>query len=337
MHFFLSFRKNSHRLIMRFEGNTWPTYVIFSFIALVAFLGNSLVLYVLVTRPQYLRQPYSVCILNLAATDCLTAIFLIVSRFLYLPPTPKNVIAGEVFCRTMWSSWILFSLGYVSIYMCLVLTIERWFAVVKPLLYISIQPWHVKIVLSFVWLWGPAVNVTTLFRVKFIVAEQRCTWVPLNVANSMLPWMDFKLQSIVPFAAMIVLYTHLLHVMKGLPNQSSHRFLLIRKITNTALVASSAIVVCWLPGRISFMLSKFNLTDPDGIPHYCLIILTFLNSCVNPLLYGIYGSVFRKEYTKIFKKLLAVCSCESWRPRPKSGSSTLRLDGRTMSSGFPIS
>ena len=63
---------------MAFEGNTWINYLIFSLFALVALLGNSLVIYVLVLkRRTFLNKPYSIFILNLAIVDCITAIFLI--------------------------------------------------------------------------------------------------------------------------------------------------------------------------------------------------------------------------------------------------------------------
>ncbi len=62
-----------------FHGNTWFTFLIFTLIVVVALLGNSLVIYVLVVRrKKFLNQPYSVFILNLAIVDFLTAIFLIV-------------------------------------------------------------------------------------------------------------------------------------------------------------------------------------------------------------------------------------------------------------------
>lgn len=288
---------------MAFEGNTLLNYLIFSLFAVLAFLGNSLVIYVLVTRPLYLKQAYNIFILNLAAIDCITAIFLIFSRFLYLPPTPKDVIAGEVFCRTIWSAWIAFCLGYISIYTCLVLTLERWLAVVKPHTYRAVKPRHAILAVVLVWIWGPTVNATTLFRAKYIVAEQRCTWTALGVANDELPWMDFTLQSIIPFTSMIFLYADIYRSMKLLPNISTDTKNNLKKITIVALAASSALIVGWLPGRITFMLTKFGILDANGVINVSCVMLTFFNSCVNPFLYGVYSSQFRREYKTIFNNL----------------------------------
>ena len=57
---------------------TWIHYLIFSLIVVIAILGNSLVIFVLISRRKiYLNKPYSIFILHLAIVDFLTAIFLI--------------------------------------------------------------------------------------------------------------------------------------------------------------------------------------------------------------------------------------------------------------------
>lgn len=293
--------------LMQIEGNTLLTYIIFSFFTVVAFLGNALVIYVLVTRSFYLKQPYNICILNLAIIDSITVIFLVFSRFLYLPPTPTDGIAGEVFCHTIWSAWVVFCLGYISIYTCLVLTIERWLAVVKPFVYLTIRTKHTILAVALVWVLGPAVNTTTLFRIKYSVSKQQCMWTTLAEGNDELPWMDFSLQSIIPFITMVFLYSHIYYRMKHLPKISSHRAIQLKKITIVALAASSALIIGWLPGRVTFMLTKFGILDANGIINVSCVMITFLNSCVNPFLYGIYSSQFRREYNAIFDKILPCC------------------------------
>ncbi len=202
----------------------------------------------------------------------------------------------------MWAAWILFTLGYISIYTCTALTFERWLAVTRPQTYRAITPSQAIKAVIFVWLWGIIINITTLFRVKFIPAKQSCSWTGLAVANDVFPWIDFTLQSIIPFVCMVVLYIHILHRMKQLPVMSAgHQP--IKKVTMVALAASTTIIIGWIPSRISFMLSKYGIVDPNSLFHYCLIMLSIANSCWNPALYGIYSSQFRKEYIKIYKKV----------------------------------
>lgn len=203
-------------------------------------------------------------------------------------------------------------LGYISIYTCLALTIERWLAVLRPTTYTLMKSKHAVYALIFVWFWGPAVNATTLFRAKYISDEERCTWTKLTVANKELPWMDFTLQSLIPFTTMVVLYCHIYYTMKKLPRLSSNRDVQLKRITVVALLACSALILGWLPGRTTFMLTKFGHLDANGEINITCVMITFLNSCVNPFLYGIYSPAFRKEYKEVFRK--ALCKKRSGRP-----------------------
>lgn len=74
---FLHFSTRAPRASMAFAGNTWWTYLLFSLIASFALLGNSLVLYVLLTKRSYLKQPYNIFIFSLALTDILSGVFLV--------------------------------------------------------------------------------------------------------------------------------------------------------------------------------------------------------------------------------------------------------------------
>ena len=151
---------------MGLQGNNPGTYFAFSMIVILSSLGNMLVLGVMVTKRGALQKPYNIFICSLACTDITTAIFLIFSRYLYLPDMPENKFAATLFCSTIWNACILFGLGYVSIYTCLVLTFERWLAVVKPNTYRKMKAKHAVAVIAVVWFWGLLVQATTLFRGK---------------------------------------------------------------------------------------------------------------------------------------------------------------------------
>lgn len=288
---------------MAFESQSWLTKFVFSLIATFAFLGNSLVLYVLITRRSYLRHSYNVFIFSLAVTDVLAATFLVFSRYLYLPPTPQAEISREIFSRIIWTAFGAFTLGYISVYTCLALTIERWLAVAKPSIYRSIRPHHATKAVILVWIWGILLNIGVLFRATFSKTKQHCTWKVVNFAHDELPWVGLLLQTIFPVTLMVIFYSHIIYTMKSFPNTSvSHRRSTTRA-TITALAASSALIIGWLPSRITFTMAKQGMVDPNGRFHYSLVVLGFSNSCINPILYGIYSYQFRKEYKKILRKL----------------------------------
>ena len=154
------------RETMSLRGNTTATYFIFSTIVILSFFGNLMVLGVMLMKRGAFKKAYNIFIFSLACTDVITAIFLIFSRYLYLPDMPANKISATLFCSTIWNACILFGLGYVSIYTCLVLAIERWLAIVKPNIYRKTKPSQAVIIVGFVWFWGLLIQATTLFRAK---------------------------------------------------------------------------------------------------------------------------------------------------------------------------
>ena len=151
---------------MGFQGNNPGTYFAFSMIAILSFFGNMFVLAVMVTKRDAFKKPYNIFMCNLAVTDIATSILLIFSRYLYLPQMPESTFAATLFCSTIWNACVAFGLGYVSNYTCLVLTIERWLAIVKPSTYRRTKARHAVYVVIFVWFWGLLIQATTFFRAK---------------------------------------------------------------------------------------------------------------------------------------------------------------------------
>ena len=127
----------------------------------------------------------------------------------------------------------------------------------------------------------------------------------LSIGEGPFPYIDMTLQCIIPFTSMVVLYFHMLYKVKKMPYLLQGRGANITKrITILALAASCALIIGWLPSRVSFMLSKLNLNDPNGLTHFWLVVFSFANSFVNPVLYGIYSSEFRHDYRMLLRKIL---------------------------------
>ncbi|EDO32122.1 predicted protein, partial [Nematostella vectensis] len=102
------------------------------------FIGNSMVLALFVRKKHLLRKTYNVFFLTLATTDFTISInILFTPTFIFREsfPYPNGYLGGEIVCRLLWSRWLLYTLGVSSVFLCLLLTIERWFAVVQPLRY----------------------------------------------------------------------------------------------------------------------------------------------------------------------------------------------------------
>ena len=112
---------------------------VFICIAILALSGNFLVVFLFIRNRGWLKKAHSNLILMLAITDILTAIcVLFVPLFIHesdVYSVPENEFLRELYCRVVWSHYIVFSLGVTSVYLCLSLAIERWLAINKPIFY----------------------------------------------------------------------------------------------------------------------------------------------------------------------------------------------------------
>lgn len=76
------------------------------------------------------------------------------------------------------------------------------------------------------------------------------------------------------------------------------------KLTNTLLIVVACFVFCWAPFAITMF---FDVYHPHPIPrevHVGSLILGYLNSMCNPILYGIRSSSFKKGFKNLYAKCL---------------------------------
>ena len=78
-----------------------------------------------------------------------------------------------------------------------------------------------------------------------------------------------------------------------------------RKAAKQLGIIVGCFITCWLPYFISFLIIAYCPTCVHGYVHYSLIWLGYLNSTMNPFIYPLCNSNFRKA----FKKLLGLSAC----------------------------
>ncbi|CAB3999505.1 allatostatin-A receptor-like [Paramuricea clavata] len=196
------------------------TKVIFSLTATLALIGNLMVLVLFARFPKWLKKKHCQCILNLAVTDILTAIsLLVVPKFVQDPDAytvPLGYSSREFYCRIVWSHFIPFSLGITSVYTCLVLAIERWFAVIRPVFYkekFGVRTMQILIVCS--WVAGIAFEAPVIARVEGYQgpndSKANCKWtVETNKQKSWgLAIFLFAGQTFVPCCLIVFAYVHI--------------------------------------------------------------------------------------------------------------------------------
>ena len=288
-------------------SQTPASRVIISLIGIAAIIGNVLVLWVYYRRRnKSVKTAFDIFIINLAVSDLLAGIFILFGRFVFQPQIPENYESAMTYCYLLWGGFILFGCGLVSVYTCLVLTIERWLAIMKPHFYRRIRGKHAIVTIIAVWIWSFLINSTVFFSVKANFDKRSCYWVDPKTGRAFFAFIEISMSSILPFSIIIVLYAHIYHKVRHMKHLKGGKEDFKRRLTIIALAASVALIVGWLPTKISFMLRYTSVGGKHlgQAAHLVFIMLALSNSFINPILYGIYSSKFRDEYREVLSDIL---------------------------------
>ena len=294
-------------------GISTATQVTYSIICTTAILGNTLVIMVFIWDKRLLKKSYNMLILSLAIADVLTAITLITNPAFVLGdafPYPTNPVLGEIFCRIIWSRAFIFQLVVFSAYICLALTAERWFAVLKPQSYnanFSKKRTLLYVVLS--WVWSFALTCSGVIETVYSPSSNQICEFQFYLAGSVFRTFvgvfQITMKMIFPCLVMIGLYIHMvLKTSKSPVASAESKAKLQGKITRMVGTASFILIICFAPNQIYLVLAYAGKVKLDTQVHHVLALLTFITSCVNPIIYGLSNKNYRHRYRKI---LFAMC------------------------------
>ena len=281
-------------------------------IAIVALIGNMLTVVLFVKKSKWLKKTHGCLIFALSIQDILTAICLLSLPSFILDhdayPLPSSPKARDIFCSLVWSQYFPFALGVTSVYTCLMLTIERWFAVVKPLYYRRYEH-STAVVAALVlipWVVGFCFEISTPLSAKSIEKNGTfiCVWKKVESSTTeRIPVAVFTFLGLffIPAMIMVVAYVHIILHMKRLRVQTSTaRRNALKRVTLTAFFASTIVVVCWLPDQLYYALSLVELTQLGTPTHSALQLLAFANPCINPFIYSFSNREYRNGLKEMF-------------------------------------
>ena len=294
-------------------GLTTASQTINILVATVAIIGNTLVILVFIQDKKLLRKSYNILILSLALADVLTAVTLITNPALVLGdafPYPSNPFWGDIFCRVIWSRSFLFQLVVFSAYICLALMTERWYAVIRPLKYSdTFNKKRTLIYILVVWLWSLILCCSTLFEIEYVSSyppNRPCRWLLLwGKQRALVGIIQVFFKMVLPSSLMLVLFIHMVYkTSKSDVASGESRAKLRGKMTRMIGFACFMLIICFAPSQTNFALAMAGITRLDSKLHHVLSLLVFINSCLNPFIYGMSNQNYRRGYQKIFGSLM---------------------------------
>ncbi|VDD74938.1 unnamed protein product [Mesocestoides corti] len=299
--------------------------VLFGIVDIIGFSGNLLVI-IVITGYASMRNSTTILIVSLALADLSFIIFCVpFTAMVYVTTTWP---LPEVLCKLYFFT-TYFSV-YCSVYTLVLMCLDRFLAVVFPL---RSRTWRTtrNTVIAVIVMWILIITATTpMFITSQIIyaidTDNKTTcqrpichngWIFEHTAEGVVTGMNqyrsrvfyglfFVFGYAYPLAIICVFYSILIkellcgRVSKMSKSVESHRGK--RKATKLVIVVVIVFAACWLPIQVVFLIQNFYHDIPTIAFRFFHIlgnILSYGNSCVNPILYAFFSDTFRIGFASL--------------------------------------
>ena len=296
--------------------------VVLSLICAISLIGNLCMFIIVFTGGRDLRTVSNAFLLNLAFADLIVTI-------INMPLTAVTVLVNKQWfshnaCVVLGFTNIISFIG--SVMSLALLAINRYSFIVHWMEYASIFN-RKKACLSIIILWV----ITILLAIPPLIGWSRYSYIP-GKSYCFVDWradayyMYFMLSICFfgPLSTMIFCYTKILRftgaVKRNLVTtepkikqafvQSDKHLRLLKsrvspeeaKLTNTLLIVVSAFLISWAPFAITMFFDVYAVTALPRVVDMGSLLLGYLNSMCNPIIYAARNRRFKKGYLMLFFK-----------------------------------
>ncbi|XP_071789890.1 kappa-type opioid receptor-like [Asterias amurensis] len=296
--------------------------VVYGIVAFLGIVGNSIVCYVFLRR----SSPHSRCsyfIFHLAVADLMACLLALPYHLLPLNVTfhDDNGVVGELVCRVLLSKYPMWVCISVSVNTLIVLTVERYFAVVHPLKYsVIFKRVRSRRLTICCWTLGIAGCGYFLF-IYGLSKDGQCVkhtfTPPLKQLVGVCVFLSFF---IVPLLTMLGAHLQMIKTLQnqaktfakqalenegppqiGKTDKGKWQTKKARKIQRLFFVVFLTYTVCWAPNQIIFLIYSVGGTiDFSSWYYHWSVAIVLANSGINPFIYAVGSKRFRNGFTKMF-------------------------------------
>lgn len=310
--------------------------ILFGMVVIIGLIGNALVVVVVACNRQ-MRNTTNILIINLAMADLLFITFCV--PFTATDYALAEWPFGNIWCKVV--QYFLHVCAYASVYTLVLMSLDRFLAVVVPVASMSIRTerntymaivvvWSVIVVSCF-----PVYMSHGRFEYTYALEQHSaCTFLPTEAYNLMAFQISFFLTSyVIPLALICVLYLFMLNRLWHGVNPGGHVSIESirgkKRVTRLVIIVVIIFAACWAPVQIVLVLKSvhhYELNPRNIVIQITSQVLAYSNSCVNPILYAFLSENFRKA----FRKLIA---CHDKRPPNSRCINGERSETRCMITG----
>ncbi|XP_056301260.1 trace amine-associated receptor 13c-like [Danio aesculapii] len=290
-------------------------YVAAAAVALLTVCGNLLVI-ISVSHFKQLHTPANILILSLAVSDLLVGVFVMPFHLSWLIESCWT--SSPVMCSVF--NFVTFQATSASVHTVALIAVDRFLALSFPFLYSEkISPTVICIATLLNWLFSLIYNFTLLYT-NGNFTDSMCPGQCLYIVDGVSSLIDLLIVFLMPCTLIIILYTHVFVIAKK--HATAIRALQVHNSTESsknkisdkserkAALALGILVfvflLCLLPYYI-FSLTNFLRDDSFSNVINSVLILFYLNSSINPLMYALLYPWFKRSLKivmsfKVFNK-----------------------------------
>ncbi|KAF7251645.1 B2 bradykinin receptor [Varanus komodoensis] len=250
---------------------------------------------------------------------------------------------GLTFCKVI--NTILYMNLYTSIYFLVMVSIDRYLALVKTMSLGRLRrPWCAKLNCLIIWISALLLCTPVLmFRSLAYMADSNTTvcildypsldvWIILT--NTLLNTVGF----LMPLCVITFCTIQIIQALRNSDIQKIKTFQREKRATILIFVVLLLFIVCWLPFQLTTFLATLHqikvfsgcpaeqaIDVASQIATYC----SFSNSCLNPIVYVIVGKHFRRKSKEVYSNMFL-------RRRSKSPSVQMGTTMETLRMSFSV-
>lgn len=282
--------------------------VMFGAVVIVGLVGNALVVIVVLVNKQ-MRNTTNILIINLAIADLLFIIFCV--PFTATDYSTSSWPFGDAWCRIV--QYLILVCAYMSVYTLVLMSVDRYLAVVHPISSMSIRTeQNTMVAIAVMWL------AILVFCIPVMMAHGNYMYVFMHKKKTQCMFLQekynvkafqisfFLFGYIIPLSLISFLYVRMLNRLwqgVGVGGHISAESLRAKKrVTFMVVIVVVVFAVCWCPIHLILLLKSVDMYILSQASVYGQIVshtLAYANSCVNPILYAFLSENFRKSFHKV--------------------------------------
>ena len=208
---------------------------------------------------------------------------------------------SDAYCRLIDSWFFMITFGKASVLTVTCLSIDRWFAVVRPIQYkCTFTKKRLCVYLTIVWVLSSLATCYVIFEGKAV--GDKCVLEPLSENSAGRLSVIFLQAALTVYIPTLITWIAFLHIWKTAKLSAELRGtgddLAMKRLLRMCASVALLMTLCWIPEQVTYTMQEFGLVEYTT--RRLSTGLAILNSALNPWVYCLTNRKYRAEIKRLF-------------------------------------